>query len=236
MLLAGVSVDIHCFVKPAAESCNGAAFEDRFSFFAEVPKLAPGTFSFAAEIGIREAFGNHAALCGAVSGFRQLLLSPRLYTTGVPFADRERACEELRELSSAGVQQIVLRLNEKEARRLDLDCVRNLVEACQAAGTVLWLQFELHDTFSEDCLRIARMVEDRQFTVTVLPVRVRPTRRMALHEALPLQAGERVQLLLKAAGEVALRRTTQNEVIEICVGNAQDRPLGELIAAVRARG
>lgn len=237
MLLSGVAVDIGCFASDSAQRANGTGdFCDRFSIFAELPKLAPGIFSFSTEIGIREAFGNHVVLCAAVSGFRKLLLTPRLYTTGIHFDDPLRASSELEELREEGVQQIILRVNEHEARAVSPDCVKNLVGACQRSGMVLWLQFELHDTFSEECLRIARMVEEQQFTVTVLPVRIRPVRSLGLEEAIPLPTRERVQVVLNEAGEVTLRRRSQDEVVDVRAGNARERSLHELVAAARARG
>lgn len=236
MLLAGIAVEIGWFTgSPAQPNTQTGEFSRPVSVFCELEKLSLSAWSFSAEIGLREAFGNHLVLCGAVSGFRKLLLTPRLYTTGVHFDHRTRALAELEELSRAGVQQILLRVDQEEARALGSDCVINLVDGCHANGIDLRLQFEMHDTFSEDCYRIARCVEDRQFTVTVLPVRIRPARSLTLEQAPPIPRGERVQIVLNATGEVMLRRRTQDAVVDITTGNVYDRPLHELIAVARAR-
>lgn len=235
MLLAGLTVDIGCFLANARSDTHAPQFHDRFSLFSELENLSLATWSFTAEIGAREAFGNQPALCAAVSGFRKLLLTPRLVTTGIHFNDRQQTVAQFEELADAGVQQIILRANEDEARALPSECIRNLVDASGAAGLDLRLQFELHDTFSEDCCRIARVVEDRQFTVTVLPVRIRPTRLLPLEEALPMPAKERVLLVLNTTGDVMLRMRTQEEVVDVLAGNVQRRPLRELVAAARGR-
>lgn len=235
MLLAGVAVEISCFMgHPAEPNAQAGEFDDRFSVFSELEKLSLATWSFSAEIGMREAFGNQPVLCGAVSGFRKLLLTPRLFTTGVHFGNRQCAFAQLEELAAAGVRQVILRVNEDEARALGSDCVNNLVDGCHASAMDLQLQFELHDTFPDDCCRIARLVEDRQFTVTVLPVRIRPMRSLALEEALPMPRTERVQVVLDAAGDVVLRTRTRSEVIDVRAGNAHDRPLHELVSVARA--
>lgn len=228
MLLAGIAIDIGCFG-------NRSAFVDRYSIFSELEKLSLASWSFSTEIGEREAFGNQPVLCNAVAGFRKLLLNPRLLTTGVHFADRQQTVGHLEELGDTGVQQIILCVNEEEAAALGSDCVENLVDGCHAGGIDLRLQFELRDSFTEDCCRIARTVEDRQFTVTVLPVRTRPTRLLPLSGAPPMERRERVQLVLNAAGDVMLRRQTQDEVVDIRAGNARQQPLHELVAAARAR-
>ncbi|HEX3683386.1 MAG TPA: hypothetical protein VHU83_12695 [Bryobacteraceae bacterium] len=236
MLLAGITVDLGCFIANSEESsASAAAFDDRFSLFSEIPKLSPSTFSFSSEIGEREAFGNQPVLCNAVAGFRKLLLNPRLFTTGAHFGRRQQTLTRLEELGAAGVQQIILCVNEDEAAALATESVNNLVDGCHAGGIDLRLQFELRDCFTDDCCRIARTVEDRQFTVTLLPVRIRPTRSLPLEEAPPVSRRERVQVVLNAAGNVALRRRTQDEIVDIRAGNACDRPLHELIAAARAR-
>lgn len=225
MVLAGATVDIGCFRRERTPD-----FHDRFSLIDEIPRFAPGTLSFSVELGIREAFGCHHILRAAISGFRKALIPVKLYTTGVHFQRRERTCSQVEDLHSAGLQHILLRLDEHEARALDLHCVRNLVEACHAAGVVLCLQLELRDGFPEDCLRIARTLEDRQFTVTVLPVRIRPVLRVTLAEAPMLRAIGRVQLGIDSAGEVTLRKQAQKEVIVLRLGNASDRSITELMA------
>jgi hypothetical protein len=236
MLLAGITVDLGCFIANSqASSDPTGVFDDRFSLFSELPKLSPSTFSFSSEIGEREAFGNQAVLCNAVAGFRKLLLTPRLFTTGAHLAGRPETVARLEELGAAGVQQIILCVNEEEAAALTSQAVNNLVDGCHASGIDLRLQFELRDSFTEDCCRIARTVEDRQFTVTLTPVRFRPARSLALADAPPVLRRERVQLMLNAAGDVALRRRTQHEIVDIRAGNAYERPLHELIAAARAR-
>ena len=233
MLLAGITVDLACFIANSQDSAAG--FDDRFSLFSELPKLSPSTFSFSSEIGQREAFGNQPVLCQAVAGFRKLLLTPRLLTTGAHFAGRQQTLTRLEELGAAGVQQIVLCVNEQEAAALASESVDNLVDGCHASGIDLRLQFELRDSFTEDCCRIARTVEDRQFTVTLTTVRIRPLRSLTLEEAPPVSRSERVQLILNANGGVALRRRTPDEIVDIIAGNAYDRPLHELVAAARAR-
>jgi len=228
MLLAGMAVDIGCFE-------NRSDFVDRYSIFSELEKLSLASWSFSTEIGEREAFGNQPVLCNVVAGFRKLLLNPRLFTTGAHFADRPRTLTRLEELGAAGVQQIILGVNEKEAAALGSHCVENLVDGCHAGGIDLRLQFELRDSFTEDCCRIARTVEDRQFTVTVLPVRTRPTRLLPLSDAAPMERRECMQLVIDAAGDVMLRRRTQDEVVDIRAGNAHQQPLHELVMAARAR-
>jgi hypothetical protein len=227
MILAGATVDIGCFI-------SESAFCDRFSFFHQLPKIAPGILSFSAELGIREAFGCHDVLRSAISAFREVFLPPKLYTTGIHFDDVDRACEQIADLQSAGLQHIVLRLDDDEARALHPDCVRNLIEACNAAAVVLWLQLELRDTFPEDCLRFARILEDRQFTVTVLPVKIRPVRTVPIDEARSLPGTRRMQLVIDASGEVTLRSQTAEEIVAVELGNANQRSLAELIAPARA--
>jgi hypothetical protein len=236
MLLAGVAVDIGCFTRPSFPlSVERAEFDDRFSLFSELEKLSLPPWSFSAEIGLREAFGHHDVLCRAVFAFRKLLLTPRLFTSGVHFADRRQTLSRLEELADAGVQQIILRVDEDEARALSPACVNHLADGCHTNGIDLRLQFELLDTFSEDCCRIARLVEDRQFTVTVLPVRVRPTRLLALAHSPLLPPEERLQLVLNSTGSVILRRRTQHEVMDLLAGNASGARIKDLIAAARAR-
>lgn len=228
MFLAGLAVDIGCFV-------NSSNFEDRFSVFSELNKLSLAPWSFSTEIGAREAFGNQPVLCNAVAGFRKLLLTPRLLTTGAHFLDRQQTIAQLEELGAAGVQQVILCVNEEEAAALGSDCVENLIDGCHAGNVDLRLQFELRDSFTEDCCRIARAVEDRQFTVTLTPVRIRPARSVAFDDAPPVPRSERVHVMLNAAGDVSLRRRMQNEIVEIRTGNAHQRPLHELVMAARAR-
>lgn len=233
MLLAGITVDIACFVADPSAPPQ-PQFQDRFSIFPELEKLSLAPWSFSAEIGAREAFGYHSALCAAVLAFRKLLLTPRLFTTGMPFADRRQATAELEQLADAGVQQIILRVNEDEARELPSGRVRNLVEACTASGIDLRLQFELDDTFSENCCRIAQTVEDRLFTVTLLPIRIRPVRLLSLENAPPIAPKQPVQLVLSASGDLLLRVRAKEEAMDVLAGSVERRPLRELVAAARA--
>ncbi len=236
MLLAGVTVDIACFIDNSSQSHSPTGdFSDRFSLFSELPRLSPSTFSLSIEIGAREAFSHPPILLSAVTGLHKLLLAPRLFTTGIHFRDRLRTLAQLQELGSAGVQQIILRVNEEEAAALTSDCVANLVDGCHASGIDLRLQFELRDTFTEDCCRIARTVEDRQFTVTLLPLRIRPTRSLTLEAAPPFAPKERVHVILNSSGQVLLRKRTEDAVLDIEAGNAFDHPLHQLLAAARAR-
>lgn len=234
MLLAGIAVHIGCFKKHWENSgAPTPEFSDRLSVFSELAKLSFSTWSFAAEIGLREAFGHPTVLLPAVLGFRQLMLTPRLFTTGIHFTDRQQTINQLEELSDAGVQQIILRVDNQEAAALPSDSVLNLISGCHAGGIDLRLQFELEDSFTEDCCRIARTVEDRQFTVTVLPVRIRPTRSVPLAGVLPLERKQRMQLVLIPTGEVLLRRQTHDEIIDIAAGNALHQPLYSVITQAR---
>jgi hypothetical protein len=241
MWLSGLTVDIACFVPgastaspPEFPAASQLGFMDRFSVFPELEKLSLPPWSFSAEIGDREAFGHLPALCAAVLAFRKLSLVPRLFTTGVHFHNREQTIAQLEQVAGAGVQQIVLRLNEDEARQLSSDRVRDLVDACASSGIDLRLQLEVHETFSENCCRIARTIEDRQFTVTVLPIRIRPTRQAPLERAPSMPAKERVQLVLDRTGDLLLRTRTKDEIVDVLAGNVQRQPLHELIAAARA--
>lgn len=236
MLLAGLTADIGCFINNSPEIApQTTAFADRFSVLPDLPKLSPSTFSFPTAIGPREAFGNPSVLRDTVAAFRTLLLTPRLFTTGLHFATRRQTLAQLEELAEAGVQQIILRLDEAEARALPSDNVNHLVDGCHANGIDLRLEFELLDTFSDDCCRIARTMEDRQFTVTLVTMRIRPTVTLPLEDAPPLPPKERVQLVLNATGDLLLRRLTPDAVVDIPAGNALDRSLHTLVAAARAR-
>jgi hypothetical protein len=234
MLLAGIAVDLGCFFESSPKSAAHApAFDDRFSLFSELEKVSLPPWSFTAELGLREAFAQPAVLSRTVAGFRSLLLTPRLVTTGVHFSDRAQTLTQLEALAHAGVQLITLRVDEAQARSLPSDCLHNLADACHLNGIELQLQFDLLDTFSEVFCRLARGVEDRQFTVTVLPFRTRPTRSLALDDAPQLPAKERLQLVLNASGQLLARRRTEDEIVDIILGSAHQRPVHELIGAAR---
>jgi hypothetical protein len=236
MLLAGIAVDLGCFFEKSAKpAAHAPAFHDRFSLFSELEKVSFPPWSFTAELGLREAFAHPAVLSRAVAGFRNLLLTPRLVTTGVHFSGRAQAFTQLEALADAGVQRVILRLDEAQARSLPTECLHNLADACQSNGVELQLQFDLLDTFSEAFCRLARLVEDRQFTVTVLPFRIRPTRSLALDDAPHLAPKERLQLVLNASGQLLARRRTVDEVLDVMLGSADERPVHELIAAARRR-
>jgi|SRR5579875_1535104 len=232
MLWSGVLFDIDCFTPDPAQPDG---FCDRFSLFSELAQLSLPPWSFSAEIGIREAFAHPPALSAAVAEFRKLLLVPRLYTTGAHFTHRQTTVERLEQLADQGVQQIVLRVNEPEAAALASDSVRHLVEGCHAGGIDLRLHLELSDSFTEDACRIARTIEDRQFTVTVVPVRLRPTRSLPLADAIPLEPKERVHIIVHATGDVRLQMRTPNDIVELTAGNARNCPLHQLLAPAYAR-
>ncbi|MBV9763026.1 MAG: hypothetical protein JO340_20865 [Acidobacteriaceae bacterium] len=233
MLLAGLTVDIACFV-PDDPTGPQPFFHDRFCVFSELEKLSLAPWSFSAEIGEREAFGHQQALCAAISEFRKLLLVPRLVTTGIYFNDRLQTIDRLEQVADSGAQQIVLHVNEDEALRLPSDHVRNLVDGCAAAGIDLRLEFELGEKFSDNCCRVARAVEDRQFTVTVLPIRVRPTRLLPISEAPAVPPKERVRLVLNSSGDLLMRLQTRDEIVNVLAGNLRGQPLHQLVAAARA--
>jgi hypothetical protein len=234
MLFAGIAVDLGCFFEESAKPA-APAFLDRFSLFSELEKVSLPPWSFTAEIGLREAFAHPAVLAHAVAGFRNLLLTPRLLTTGVHFSDREQTFTQLEALADAGVRRILLRVDDAQARSLSTVCLHNLADASRSNGFELQLQFDLLDTFSEAFCRLARLVEDRHFAVTVLPFRIRSARLLTLDEAPHLPAKERLQLVLNASGQLLARRRTEDEIIDITLGSAHRSSVHDLIAAARRR-